>query len=99
MLRTLCAAACVLAAGPALAQEFFTSSDGYRYWSETNSSGIVLSSRGETIYLGKSCDAMIPGVGTGYWAWDGRGTLVLVGRYTVYFPRQVPMSSPARCVG
>ena len=99
MLRALCAAFCVFSAGPATAQEFFTSSDGYNYWSETNPSGIVLRNRGETIYLGKSCDAMIPGVGKGYWTWDGRGTLVLVGRYTVYFPRQVPMSSPARCVG
>ena len=99
MLRTLTAAVYILVANPALAQELFTSSDGYTYWSETNSSGVVLRNRGETIYLGKSCDAMIPGVGKGYWTWDGRGTLVLVGRYTVYFPRQVPMSSPARCVG
>lgn len=75
----------------------FVSTDGVVYAASINNSGTVLRNKRETIYLGRSCDAVIPGVGKGWWSWNARGTFVKVGRYVVMFS-DVSDLSPARCL-
>ena len=62
-----------------------------------NGDGTMPRGRGETIYFGRSCDALIEGLGHGGWAWGAGGTIVKVGRYAVWFPHQIPAHSPGRC--
>ena len=78
--------------------DVFVSADGAIYEESVNGSGTVLRGRGETIYPGRACDALIDGLGYGRWGWDATGTLVMIGRYAVAFPRQIPDFSPGRCL-
>ena len=98
MARILVAVAMMAAWGQGAAAEVLVSADGVVYSETVNGDGTVLRGRGETIYLGRGCDALIEGLGYGDWAWSATGTLVKVGRYTVYFPRQIPDHSPGRCL-
>lgn len=98
MARVLVAVASVAIWASAAQAEVLISADGVVYDEAVNGDGTVLRGRGETIYLGRGCDALIRGVGHGDWAWSARGTIVRIGRYTVYFPGQVPDYSPGRCL-
>lgn len=97
MRSLMLAAATVLWAQGAAAQ-MLVSSDGVFYAETVNNDGTILRGLGETIYLGRGCDALIEGLGRGDWWWSRRGTVVAIGRYRVLFPDQIPDLSPGRCV-
>jgi len=60
-----------------------------------NENGAVLNvSTGETIYLGKSCDAYIPGIGNGSWWYSASGFTVSVGDYEVMFREDLACDLP-----
>lgn len=56
-----------------------------------NENGAVLSvSTGETIYMGKSCDTYIPGIGKGSWWSAASSFTVSVGDYEAMFREDLP---------
>ena len=98
MLRRVAMAMVAAAWAQVAAAEVFVSADGAIYAGSVNESGTVLRGRGETIYLGRACDALVDGLGYGRWGWSSAGTLVMIGRHTVVFPQQIPDLSPGRCL-
>ena len=95
--RWAMAAAAMAAWATGAAADGLVSADGVFYSATVNGDGTVLRGGGETIYLGRGCDALVEGFGHGAWGWGAAGTVVSVGRYTVLFPRQIPDYSPSRC--
>ena len=67
----------------------YAGSDGQRYSSAPNSSGVVMrAANGITLYLGRSCDAFSPQYGAGSWSWANGGFTVRFPRKTIGFGRQ-----------
>lgn len=89
----------------------FTSGEGTSYVLTLSTDGAVLTSltpvlrvgeRGasldgtDTLYLGRSCDALAPGEGTGTWGQANGGFLVTLPSRSVGFPRQeLPLGGAA----
>lgn len=70
--------------------------NGARYAQSANPNGIVLSGP-DRIYLGSNCDALIQGAPDGFWSYNKTGTFVHIGRYTTFFPDQIPAGAPRKC--
>ena len=67
MLRRMAMAVVAATWAQVVAAEVFVSADGAIYAESVNGNGTVLRGRGETIYLGRACDALIEGLGYGRW--------------------------------
>lgn len=50
----------------------------------------------ETLYLGRSCDALLKAYGYGEWCWANGGFVATFGDNQVSFPRQELFCDPAR---
>ena len=73
---------------PAAAQAVYESSDGERFRMIENRDGFVMTGPGETIYLGRSCDAFSTQAGAGSWDWANGGFCVSLAAKSICFPRQ-----------
>ncbi len=78
----------LLSVTAATAQALHETSDGQTYQMTDNEHGYVLSAPGETIYLGKSCDAFSTTAGAGFWEWANGGFCVNLAEKSICFPRK-----------
>ncbi|MBO6603845.1 hypothetical protein [Rhodophyticola sp.] len=90
----------LIALAPSIAiaqQQIRTSSDGVAYRVDYNQHGAVLTGGGETIYLGRTCDAL-SGDQLGAWAWANGGFVIELPGRALGFPRQeIAIQDDGRC--
>jgi hypothetical protein len=69
-------------------EQELVSADGRQWNAVANRHGAVLRSNGEIVYLGHSCDARSPTLGTGRWEFANGGFVIIMRRRAFGFPRQ-----------
>lgn len=86
----------LLAAAPAAATEH---TQPAKLAFACNANGAVVeTAQGQTIYLGKSCDASIPGLGQGSWWYAASGFMVSVGGQSTKFNNEIPCEALPYCL-
>jgi len=88
MKNTLASILLFFVANSVVAQGVRETSDGQRYLMTSNAHGYVLTGPDETIYLGRSCDAVSTTSGSGSWDWANGGFCVSLETRSICFPRQ-----------
>ena len=78
-------------------QARYVDSRGAVWRAVPNEHGAVLKNASTRLYLGRSCEALSPGLGRGHWGWANGGVVVTFPRRSFAFPRQESPVPAARC--
>ena len=78
-------------------QARYVDSRGAVWGAVPNEHGAVLKNASIRIYLGRSCEAVSPGLGRGHWGSANGGVVVTFSRRSFAFPRQDSPVPAARC--